>query len=97
MGSSLEIPSSLTICSNGRRHTLKYHAGETLLETARRGGIHINTSCEKGDCGACIVSITAGRVQMRANSVLSADDIASGLTLACQGLPVSSEIEIDLF
>jgi hypothetical protein len=43
-----------------------------------------------------MVTVIAGRVRMRANSVLSEDDIASGIALACQSIPVSSELEIDL-
>ena len=89
-------PCAIIMRVKGRTHTLKYYPGETLLETARRGGVPLSSGCEQGNCGTCMVSIVAGRVRMRANSVLSEDDIASGLTLACQSVPTSSELEIDL-
>ncbi len=91
-----ETPSVIVLHLNGRRHVLKYFAGETVLETARRGRVPLNSSCEMGDCGTCMVSILKGRVRMRANSVLSKDDIAFGLALACQSIPISGELEIDL-
>jgi hypothetical protein len=34
---------------------------------------------------------------MRANSVLSAQDIASGIVLGCQSMPIGDELEIELF
>jgi ferredoxin len=91
-----DTPSVVVMRLRGKAHALKYYPGETLLETARRGRVPLSSGCERGDCGTCMVSIIAGRVRMRANSVLSDDDIASGIALACQSIPVSSELEIDL-
>lgn len=77
-------------------HTLKYYAGETILETARRWGISIPFNCERGECGTCIVTVLSGAVKMRANDVLSEDDIRSGLTLGCQSVPLTETVEIEL-
>jgi 3-ketosteroid 9alpha-monooxygenase subunit B len=90
------VPSDIVMRLKGRAHTVKYHPGETLLETARRGGVPLGSSCEQGNCGTCMVSIVAGCVRMRANFVLSEDDVASGLALACQSIPTSDKLEIDL-
>jgi ferredoxin len=90
------VPSVIVMRLNGRAHTVKYHPGETLLETARRGGVPLSSGCEQGICGTCTVSVVAGRVRMRSNSVLSEHDVASGLALACQSVPASNELEIDL-
>ena len=91
-----ETPAVVVFSRRGRRHTVTYFAGETVLETARRGRVPLNSGCETGDCGACMVTVVKGRVWMRANSVLSEGDIAAGITLACQSLPVSRDLEIDL-
>ena len=91
-----DLPCAVIMRVKGRAHTVNYHPGETLLETARRGGIPLNSGCEQGNCGTCMVSIVAGRVRMRANFVLSDNDVASGLALACQSIPASNELEIDL-
>jgi ferredoxin len=90
------VPRVVVMRLKGRPHTVKYYPGETLLETARRNGLPLGSGCEQGDCGTCMVSILAGSVRMRANSVLSADDVASGLALACQSIPTSNELEVDL-
>jgi ferredoxin len=91
-----ETPSVIIMRSGGKAHALKYYPGETLLETARRGRVPLSSGCERGDCGTCMVTVIAGRVRMRANSVLSEADLASGIALACQSIPVSSELDIDL-
>jgi ferredoxin len=94
---SAETPSVIIMRLRGKAHALKYYPGESLLETARRGRVPLSSGCERGDCGTCMVTVIAGRVRMRANSVLSEDDIAAGIALACQSIPVSSELEIDLY
>jgi 3-ketosteroid 9alpha-monooxygenase subunit B len=90
------VPCAVIMRVKGRAYTVKYHPGETLLETARRSGVPIDSGCEQGNCGTCTVSIVAGRVRMQANFVLSEKDVASGLALACQSIPASNELEIDL-
>ena len=82
---------------NGRMHRLKYHPGETLLETLRRAGLTTPFVCEQGVCGTCMARLVQGEVALRENHVLSEHDLASGYTLACQGVPCSEvcEIEVD--
>nr|WP_232077801.1 2Fe-2S iron-sulfur cluster binding domain-containing protein [Mycolicibacterium aichiense] len=63
--------------------------GETVLETARRAGLTPPYSCEAGNCGTCIATLTDGRVTMRVNEVLDDSEIDDGLILTCQGVPES--------
>ncbi|WP_281783672.1 2Fe-2S iron-sulfur cluster-binding protein [Sinimarinibacterium flocculans] len=81
----------------GRVVRQRYYPGETLVETARRAGAPILTNCLNGQCGTCMVQVRKGCVRMRKNSVLTADDVTSGLTLACQGIPQGSECEIEVY
>ena len=88
------VPAEVIVRFNGRSHRLKYHRGETLLETMRRAGLPAPSVCEQGVCGTCIARRLQGEVALRENHVLSDDDLASGYTLACQGVPCSSVCEI---
>jgi ferredoxin len=88
-------PDRVVMRCGGRTHSVKYYRGETLLETARRAGIPLNSNCERGECGTCMVTILVGSVKMRENHVLSAADLAEGLVLACQSVPISGKIEIE--
>jgi len=89
-------PEEVVVRFNGRCHRLKYHRGDTLLETMRRGGLAAPSVCEQGVCGTCIARRLQGQVTLRENHVLSDDDLASGYILACQGVPCSALCEIEI-
>ena len=80
----------------GQRETvLAYQRGDTILETARRAGLNPPFSCEQGNCATCMAHLDEGDVTMRANNVLSSDDLAEGFVLTCQGLPTSRRVVVD--
>src|SRR6201992_1588171 len=89
-------PAIIRIHHGGEVRDVEYRAGETLLETARRAGVRIAFNCERGECGTCIVTVLSGAVKMRANEVLSEDDLRDGLALGCQSVPVTEVIEIEV-
>jgi NAD(P)H-flavin reductase/ferredoxin len=62
---------------------------ETLLQAALRQGIEFPNSCRVGGCGTCKCQVTKGEVQELTDSsyVLSAEDLAAGMVLACQSRP----------
>ncbi|BBX09071.1 2Fe-2S iron-sulfur cluster-binding protein [Mycolicibacterium aichiense] len=81
--------STATITLDGKTVTMPVNNGETVLETARRAGLTPPYSCEAGNCGTCIATLTDGRVTMRVNEVLDDSEIDDGLILTCQGVPES--------
>jgi len=89
-------PRGNTVCIvlAGRRHTVPQHAGETLLESARRAGLSPPFSCEAGNCATCIAQVTEGEAKMRANNALDDDEIADGWVLTCQGEPVTPHVTV---
>ena len=91
-----EIPEEVVVHLQGRTHRLKYHRGDTLLETMRRGGLATPSMCEQGVCGTCMARRIQGDVDLRENHVLSEKDLGDGYTLACQGVPGSSVCEIEI-
>jgi ferredoxin-NADP reductase len=85
---------TITIVLAGQRRTVPQHAGETLLESARRAGLSPPFSCEAGNCATCIARVTEGEAKMRANSALEDDEIAEGWVLTCQGEPVTPNLTV---
>ncbi|GGV44423.1 ferredoxin [Actinomadura cremea] len=85
---------TVTIVLKGKKHKVPQHAGETLLQSARRAGLAPPFSCEAGNCATCIAQITAGEAKMRVNNALDDDEVAEGLILTCQGEPVSADITV---
>ena len=88
-------PDSLVIRLDRRKHTVRYHAGETVLETARRGGLRPPSSCEQGNCATCMAHLDEGSVTMRANNALSSDDLEEGWILTCQSIPTSASLVVN--
>jgi ferredoxin len=89
-------PEEVLVHLNGRTHRLRYHPGDTLLETMRRANLLTPFVCEQGVCGTCMARLLKGEVALRENHVLSEHDLASGYTLACQGVPCGTECEIEV-
>ncbi|MDR2404938.1 MAG: ASKHA domain-containing protein [Deltaproteobacteria bacterium] len=65
--------------------TIKAAVGETILDIANRGNIHINASCGgEGVCGRCMVELKEGTVEAAPGLYLSEEDYESNLRLACR-------------
>ena len=94
-GATAESPESLVIRLDRRKHTVAYHAGDTVLETARRGGLRPPFSCEAGNCATCMAHLDKGTVVMRVNNALSADELDDGWVLTCQSIPTSAEVVVN--
>jgi 3-ketosteroid 9alpha-monooxygenase subunit B len=85
---------TVTIHLDRKKVSVPRVAGETLLESARRGGLAPPFSCEAGNCGTCIAKLTDGHATMRNNDVLEDDEIADGYILTCQGVPDSESVTV---
>jgi ferredoxin len=78
-----------------RETVVTYQRGDTILEAARRAGLNPPFSCEQGNCATCMAHLDEGDVTMRANNVLSSDDLDEGFVLTCQGVPTSLKVVVD--
>jgi ferredoxin len=88
-------PDSVVIRLGRRKHTVPYVDGDTVLETARRGGLRPPFSCEQGNCATCMAHLDEGSVTMRANNILETEDLEDGWILTCQSIPTSAELVVD--
>ncbi|MGW6421591.1 2Fe-2S iron-sulfur cluster-binding protein [Nocardia sp. NPDC055053] len=86
---------TVTVILNGKKRSVPRKDGETLLESARRGGLTPPFSCEQGNCATCIAKVTAGRATMRQNNALTDDEVADGYVLTCQAIPDSTDLTVD--
>lgn len=86
---------TLVLRLDRRKHTLRYQAGDTILEAARRAGLRPPFSCEAGSCATCMARLDAGSVKMRVNNALSAAEVEQGWILTCQALPTSPEVSVN--
>ena len=77
-----------------KRTTITYRLGDTILDTARRGGLSPPFSCEAGNCATCMALVESGSATMRSNNALSTQEIEDGWVLTCQAVPTTREITV---
>ncbi|QIG43068.1 ferredoxin--NADP reductase [Nocardioides anomalus] len=68
--------------------------GTKLLEHLEAKGVRAPYSCREGECSACAVRLLEGEVKMLHNDVLDDDDLADGIRLGCQSVPVTDVVRV---
>jgi ferredoxin-NADP reductase len=89
------VPAVVTVKLGGKTSVINYRPGDTLLETARRGGLRPPFSCEAGNCATCMAMLEEGSVTMRVNNALTPEEVEEGWVLTCQSLPSSETIVVE--
>jgi 3-ketosteroid 9alpha-monooxygenase subunit B len=69
-------------------------ADQVLLDFLISKGVDAPFSCREGNCSACAYVLLEGEVTLKANDVLDDDDLADGIRLGCQSLPVSDSVRM---
>ncbi len=78
---------------DGQTYTYDDWAPTTkLIEHLESKGVKAPYSCREGECSACAVRLLEGEVKMLNNDVLDDEDLAEGIRLACQSLPVTDVV-----
>jgi len=85
----------LSVTLNGQKHQLTIPKGKTILQVLKDADVNPPYSCESGVCATCVAKVTKGKAEMKACMALEDDEIAKGMVLTCQALPVTEEIEIE--
>ncbi len=90
-----DAPASVSGDLDGRDFAFDGWPPDTrLLDFLRARGVDAPYSCREGSCSACACRLLDGEVTMLHNEVLDSDDLADGIRLACQSLPVSDSVRI---
>ncbi|WP_206791452.1 ferredoxin--NADP reductase [Amycolatopsis sp. MtRt-6] len=87
-------PAALTVTLDGETRSMVWPRQRKLLDRLLEDGMDAPYSCREGQCSACACRVVSGEVKMLHNEVLDADDMADGIVLACQSLPVTDEVSI---
>ncbi len=89
------VPDEVSVTLGGKTVVVRYQPGDTLLETARRGGLRPPFSCEAGNCATCMAFLKEGSVRMRANNALAPEEVEEGWVLTCQSLPYGRTVTVE--
>ncbi|MBA2952895.1 2Fe-2S iron-sulfur cluster binding domain-containing protein [Nocardioides sp. MAH-18] len=90
-----EGPVRLEVELDGQQYEFDDWApGTKMLEHLESKGVKAPYSCREGECSACAVRLLEGEVKMLHNDVLDDDDLAEGIRLGCQSLPVTDTVKV---
>lgn len=92
--SSGDDDASVAVTLAGTSIDLAWPRSATLLDVLLAAGHDAPFSCREGECSSCACRVVSGEVHMRKNDTLVDSDLAMGLTLACQAVPVSDEVTV---
>ena len=85
----------MLVTVDGRRRKLTFEASKgSILEAARDAGLPAPFACKAGVCATCRAKVVSGKVSMKQNFGLSAEEVAQGFVLSCQAVPLSDDVEL---
>ncbi|WP_193605404.1 2Fe-2S iron-sulfur cluster-binding protein [Nocardioides dongkuii] len=88
-------PVHLEVELDGEQHVFDDWApGTKLLDHLEAKGVKAPYSCREGECSACAIRLLEGEVKMLHNDVLDDDDLAEGIRLGCQAVPVTDTVKV---
>jgi 3-ketosteroid 9alpha-monooxygenase subunit B len=88
-------PVKLEVELDGEEYTFDdWTPGTKLLEHLEAKGVKAPYSCREGECSACAVRLLEGEVRMLRNDVLEEEDLADGIRLGCQSVPVTDHVKV---
>ncbi|WOH36768.1 2Fe-2S iron-sulfur cluster-binding protein [Thalassotalea fonticola] len=70
-------------------------AGDSIVDSAMAQGADLPYSCKAGVCATCMAKLIKGKVEMDEDHVLTDEELAQGMILACQSHPQTDEVEIN--
>jgi 3-ketosteroid 9alpha-monooxygenase subunit B len=88
-------PVHLEVELDGQMHVFDDWDPRTrLLDHLEAKGVKAPYSCREGECSACAIRLVEGEVKMLHNDVLDDEDLAEGIRLGCQSLPVTDTVRV---
>lgn len=93
-GAALGSTTALEVDIDGETHHFAWPRSKRLLDVLLDNGIDAPYVCRESACGTCVCEVKSGRTRMVRNEALIDDELAQGLTLACQTLPESADVHV---
>lgn len=86
----------VTIIDGGKEfHFVMDEAYDNILDGALAAGADLPFACKGGVCSTCKCKVIEGEVEMKVNYALDAHEVAKGLVLSCQAVPLTDKVVVD--
>ena len=95
LAEELEGKTKVEVLLDDETFTFVMDKKERVLDAVLKEDIDAPYSCQGGVCSSCIARLTAGKVEMVKNQILTDGEIEEGFILTCQSHPLTSAIKVD--
>ncbi len=86
----------VTIIDGGKEfHFVMEDSYDNVLDGALAAGADLPFACKGGVCSTCKCKVIEGEVEMKINYALDAHEVARGLVLSCQAVPITDKVVLD--
>ncbi|GAA0871395.1 phenylacetate-CoA oxygenase/reductase subunit PaaK [Gangjinia marincola] len=86
----------VTIIDGGKQfHFVMANEHDNILDGALSAGADLPFACKGGVCSTCKCKVVDGKVEMKINYALEEDEVAKGLVLSCQAVPLTDKVVVD--
>lgn len=86
----------VTIIDGGKEfHFVMEEQFDNILDGALAAGADLPFACKGGVCSTCKCKVIEGEVEMKINYALDAHEVAKGLVLSCQAVPITDKVVVD--
>ncbi|MEV0698757.1 ferredoxin--NADP reductase [Saccharopolyspora sp. NPDC050389] len=86
--------SEVEVTLDGETHTVAWPRSSKLLDVLLAAGLDAPYSCREGACSACACVLLEGEVDLERNEVLDENDLADGIVLGCQAMPLTDRLKL---
>lgn len=89
-------PHQVTLLVNGTQYKFRSQYPDSILQSAKKAGVHLAYSCESGQCGTCVATCVEGKTWMKNNEVLVDAEVNKGRTLTCTAFPIEGDVTLKI-
>ncbi|MER7015262.1 ferredoxin--NADP reductase [Saccharopolyspora sp. NPDC000359] len=86
--------SEVEVTLDGQTRAVRWPKGSKLLDALLAAGVDAPYSCREGACSACACVLLEGEVDLERNEVLDGADLADGIILGCQAVPLTDRLKV---
>ena len=86
--------STVEVLLDGECCTVVWPRNRKLLDVLLDEGLDAPYSCRQGQCSACACLLLEGDVDLEHNEVLDEQDLADGIVLGCQAVPLTERVKV---
>jgi len=85
----------LIVIDGGKEFKVGMEDHDSILDSALTAGVDLPYACKGGVCSTCKCKVLEGKVKMKVNYALEAEEVKNNYVLSCQAVPMTKKVIVD--